>query len=251
MKAVMLAAGSGTRLLPHTQDRPKCLVKLFGKPLLEHQLEALGNAGVEDFVIVTGYRSEQLQSYPGRKYYNADFLTTNMVHSLFCAESEFDDDLLLAYTDIVYHPSLIQTLIRSTEEINILIDLDWKRLWALRLEDPLCDAETLKLDSEGFVLELGKKPRTENEIEGQYMGLLFIRRDSLRLIRSIYHAMSRDLTYDGKAFPQMFMTSFIQVWIDRGLKVKAVPVRSGWLEVDTAKDLALYESGLASELWTP
>ncbi|MBK1652709.1 sugar phosphate nucleotidyltransferase [Halorhodospira halochloris] len=61
MRAIILAAGQGTRLRPLTDDRPKCMVELEGKPLLEHQLEVLRGAGIEDIHVVGGYRAEWLQ----------------------------------------------------------------------------------------------------------------------------------------------------------------------------------------------
>ena len=101
MKAIILAAGEGTRLRPHTLDRPKCLVELSGKPLLLHQVDALHATGVDDIVVVTGYRADQIESLGFSTINNPAYDRTNMVKSLMCASSLLDgsDDILICYAD--------------------------------------------------------------------------------------------------------------------------------------------------------
>ncbi|MSV45647.1 MAG: NTP transferase domain-containing protein, partial [Actinobacteria bacterium] len=171
-RAIILAAGEGNRLRPHTEDRPKALVPLAGKPLLEWQLEVLGRVGVSDITIATGYRADQLESYGTRRVHNPRFDSTNMVVSLIAAREQLlsGDDLLIAYGDIIYQPNIVKALLADEADVSITIDLGWQSLWAMRMEDPLEDAETLRLDDDGNVIELGNPPKSLDEIEGQYMG---------------------------------------------------------------------------------
>ena len=237
MKAIILAAGQGTRLRPLTDDRPKCLVEYRGKAILDYILESLRTCGVNDIVVVKGYRHDTLQR-PGLRYVvNDRYDTTNMVSTLFCAEQEMDDDILISYADIIYGPSIVKAILDDESEFGVAVDMNWRELWESRMEDPLKDAETLKLDSDGFITELGRKPSSYDDIEGQYMGLLRISRNSLRSIRHFYHSLDKDGIYEGKNFDNMYMTSFIQLVIDRLMKVRAVPVQGGWLEIDCIEDL--------------
>src|ERR1044071_3517735 len=87
---VILAAGEGTRLRPHTLDRPKCLVPLAGRPLLAWQTDALRAAGVDDIVVVTGYRADQIRALGYRTVFNPRYEKTNMVASLMCARDTLD-----------------------------------------------------------------------------------------------------------------------------------------------------------------
>ena len=87
MKAIILAAGQGTRLRPLTKNKPKCLVKLAGKSLLDHQLEVLRAAGIYDIHVVAGYRADQLDRPEFTRHINKRFAETNMVNTLFAAES--------------------------------------------------------------------------------------------------------------------------------------------------------------------
>src|SRR2546429_5169036 len=82
MKAIILAAGQGTRLLPLTEHRPKCMVEIAGKPLLYWQLEVLRNCGVTNIGLVTGYKAQSIDALGVHVFRNADYMSTNMVASL-------------------------------------------------------------------------------------------------------------------------------------------------------------------------
>lgn len=131
-------------------------------------------------------------------------------------------------------------MLASNDEISLMIDKNWKELWSLRLENPLDDAETLKIE-DGYVTELGKKPDGYKDVQGQYTGLIKVRADKIQDLIDFYKSLNQDSIYDGQDFNNMYMTSFIQSLIDTGWRVKAINVHGGWLEVDTVADLKVYE----------
>lgn len=239
MKAVILAAGQGLRLRPLTDDYPKCMVEYKGKQIVDYILEAMREAGIKDVILVKGYKAEVLNKAGTVSVINPRYDQTNMVASLFCSEHLWDDDLLISYADIVYPASILNALIAEQHPFAVAVDKDWEKLWRKRMNDPLKSAETLKLSPDGFIRELGKKPRGYEDIQGQYMGLIKIKKEILPQIKEFYHSLDRAATYDGKNFDNMFMTSFIQLLIDRILKVKPVFVRGGWLEIDSIEDLKI------------
>lgn len=239
MKAIILAAGKGTRLRPLTDDKPKCLVELAGKPLLEHQLTTLRAGGVDDIHIVGGYRSEQLDRPGVTLHINERYAETNMVNTLFAAEAVMtgDTDLIISYGDIVYEPRVLAALKTVDAPIGLVVDREWQRYWAARMDDPLSDAETLKLTDGDRLVELGKKPQSYDEIQGQYIGLIKVRADYVEHLAEIWRAMDRDVTYDGKKYDNMYMTSFIQHLINSGVEVRAAFIKGGWAEIDCQRDL--------------
>ena len=243
MRAVVLAAGEGNRLRPLTDDRPKCLVELAGRPLLAWQLDALGRAGVDDVTIVTGYRADAI-TMGSRRVHNPRYAETNMVASLMCARDAFagDDDVLIAYSDIVYEPRLVDALRATRSGIGVVVDRQWRRLWDLRMEDPLADAETLRLDAEGYLVELGRTPERAEDIEAQYVGMILVRAAHAEAWCDGYDTLAPDGDYEGRDRDHMFMTAFLQLLIDRGERVDAVTVDGGWLEVDTLDDLRAYDA---------
>ena len=120
-----------------------------------------------------GYFCEKIRGDNIKIAINKDYESTNMVKTLFCAEEFINDgeDLLITYGDIIYEPRVLKSLINTNSPIAISIDLDWEKLWQIRMEDPLSDAETLKLKDKIYVEELGKSQEVV-EIQGQYMGLI-------------------------------------------------------------------------------
>jgi choline kinase len=218
------------------------MVDLADVPLLLRQLSTLKVCGIEDVTIVTGYLAEVIEGlgYPTR--HNDAYDRTNMVASLMCAADLLDgsDDLVISYADIVYEPRVLERLIDCPAPLCITVDKKWRRLWELRSEDPLADAETLRLDALGNVVELGKRPQTLDEIEGQYMGLIKVSAALAPKLVRIYQTLDPEACYDGKNLANMYMTSLLQHLVDLGHPLRAVPVEGGWVEVDTVEDLDRY-----------
>jgi choline kinase len=243
-KALILAAGQGTRLRPITNDRPKCLAPFLGKTLLERQVSTLKSQNVTKIHIVTGYRSDQIEELGFDISFNSRFDSTNMVESLFSAHDfikNCNEDLIIAYGDIIYKKENLQKLLSNQDEIALMIDEGWLSLWSLRLENPLDDAETLIMDDSGYITELGKKPDSYEKIQGQYTGLIKVRSDKIADFIDFYNSLDKSAHYDGNDFYNMYMTSFLQLLIDDKWKVKASIVNNGWLEVDSVDDLNTYE----------
>ena len=239
LKVILLVAGEGTRLRPFTLDRPKCMVEIDGKSLLDRQLDVLRDSDLDNFVLITGYRAEKIPSTGVKKILNPYYFETNMVSSLFCAEDELDDGAIVSYGDIVYSKKTVQALLESSADISVTIDLDWKEYWKARNEDYLSDAETLKLDSSGQIIELGARPKDLSEIQGQYMGLVKYSARGAQVLRDIYYSACESGKLGARPIKDAYMTDLIQAVIDSGFPVQSVPVKGQWVEIDSVSDLNL------------
>ena len=255
-KCLILAAGEGTRLRPFTNNIPKALVSFLGKPLINHQISILLALKVESVAIATGYKAEKFNSFNIPTFHNKFFNKTNMVESLFAARSFFEHaegDLLISYGDIVYEKKNLETVLKTDGEIVVMVDDGWLDLWSIRNENPLDDAETLKYGTRGQITELGKKPKTLSDIESQYTGLIKISHSKIKEFISFYDQLDRYKIYEGKQFKHMYLTTFLQLLIDSGWKLTPAKVEHGWLEVDSVKDLQIYErlfnEGKLGDLW--
>ncbi|MBL8700445.1 MAG: phosphocholine cytidylyltransferase family protein [Alphaproteobacteria bacterium] len=240
MRAVILAAGRGSRMGALTEAKPKCLTELAGRPLLAMQCAALAAAGVSEVGIVTGYRAELL-ALPGlSRFHNPRWETTNMVASLACAAAWLEaGPCLVSYADIFYAAETVRRLAVATAPIAVAYDPDWRRLWEGRFEDPLSDAETFRLQGDRIV-DIGRRPRSIDDIEGQYMGLL-------RFTPAAWQAAQRHrATLDAPACDRLDMTSLLRALIHADTEIRAVPTVPGWGEIDSASDLAFYEAQLAA-----
>jgi choline kinase len=215
------------------------MVEIEGISLIDRQIEVLQSEGVQDIVMVGGYKHDKLRKYNVKHVVNNRFYETNMVYTLFCAEQYIHDETLICYGDIVYSRNILRQILNSTEDISTTIDMNWESYWNSRNEDPLSDAETLRLDQDGYIYEIGKKPDSLSEIEGQYMGLIKLSDSGAMYLKSTYHGTSNNKKKNQKEIDNMYMTDLLQMVIDSGRKVKAVPIVDDWIEVDTVEDLNL------------
>ncbi|KON34128.1 MAG: hypothetical protein AC479_01780 [miscellaneous Crenarchaeota group-6 archaeon AD8-1] len=130
MKAIILAAGAGTRLNPITENRPKPLIKISGKPILEYTLEALSYSGINETIIVTNYKEEAIRKYfgDGRKYhlkirYKTQGKMKGTGHALGKTESLIKDNFILIYGDLLFSPEIIKKIINkfNTKKVDGII----------------------------------------------------------------------------------------------------------------------------------
>lgn len=242
--AIILAAGRGSRLHPYTASCPKCLTELGGRTLLNYQIGTLQTCGITNIVVVTGYLGEMLESPGWDCVENPLWAETNMVESLFSAESKFTSDIIVAYSDIVYEPRVLQALLDSEADISVIVDRQWRALWEQRFADPLSDAETLRIDRNGDILEIGQRPESYDRIEAQYIGLMRFKGQGVAALRKGYTAL-RDADLSGRTAAQAYMTDLLSELISAKHRLRAVPVDGGWLEVDTVEDYELYAAKLA------
>ena len=243
MRSIILAAGRGSRLGGLTDTRPKCLITLAGKTLLAWQLNALRQAGISEISIVRGYQREQLDFNDIYTFDNPRWNETNMVESLVYADEWLSmDTCIVSYADIVYSPEHVGKLIRTIDDIVITYDTDWNELWKERFENPLDDAETFRVNDNGLLTEIGSRPTSENEIQGQYMGLVKIGPNGWRNIKKLLSTLPTSQR------AKLDMTGLIALLLKHGIKVSTVPIRGQWLEIDNQNDLSLYERWCADNL---
>ena len=235
MKAIILAAGRGSRMKHLTDERPKCLIEFNGKPLLEWQLEAIRKAGIDEIGIVTGYKREMLTEYGLVEFHNPEWATTQMVSSLCCANEWLEaNTCIVSYSDIFYESSAVSSLLECDAEIALTYEPNWLELWTKRFGDPLLDAETFRLNSDGTLAEIGNKPKNVEEIQGQYMGLLKFVPSGWKILTDVKNGLLKE------QHSKLHMTNLLQQMID-SRKMKIIPVlnKSKWGEFDTEKDLGV------------
>lgn len=121
MKAIILIAGQGKRLLPLTAKRPKCLLEVQGKSILEWQVNELRKCGVDEITVVTGYGADKVDEILNAKphlnhiktFYNPDFATTDNLVSCWKVRQEMNEDFILLNGDTLFEADILKTLLAS------------------------------------------------------------------------------------------------------------------------------------------
>jgi len=235
MNGIILAAGRGSRLKTKTDKRPKCLNIVHGETFLQWQLNALIQENIKDITIITGYRHEMItDKYNINTLHNKDWSVTNMVSSLFVANALLNaNDCIISYSDIIYDSKPIHILKQCKYDIAITYDVNWRKQWNERFDNIYSDAESLILDEEFNIIEIGCKTNKNSRIDGQFMGLIRISLNGWKKIKNYLIKLSRS------EIAGLDMTTLLNNLIKTGIKVKGIPFDGVWYEVDNEKDMEI------------
>lgn len=231
MKALILSAGQGSRLLPLTADKPKCLLPIGPYSLIEWQLTELVAAGVNEIVVVVGYGADQVEEAldrwrrPGiniRTVFNPFFNVADNLASCWLARHEMDQDFLVLNGDTLFEADILRSVLKSPDA-PITITIDRKDHY---------DSDDMKVHVDGDQLVAVGKTLPAEVTNGESIGMI--------LFRGIGPTLFSDMLDEFMHTPEGLKTWYLRV-IDRLAKTGAVMASSiegkAWGEVDFLEDL--------------
>jgi len=240
MKAIIIAAGIGSRLSPLTSNKPKCMLEINGRTLLQHQIEALKGTGIDRIVLIKGYKKEMI-NYPDLVYYiNDNYKNNNILHSLFYAEKEMNNAFIAAYSDIFYTKDIVERLLASKGDISIVVDIDWRGYYEGRTDHPIEEAENVIFDADNNVVKIGKILPDKDAVHGEFIGMMKCSKKGAVVFRKYFNRLKQ--LYKGKlfqgarVFEKAYLTDIFQDMADCDVKINCVIIEKGWAEVDTVQD---------------
>jgi choline kinase len=243
MKAVILAAGQGTRIRSVNGERPKCLIEVDNTTILDRQLEALSIAGIDDVAIVVGYEKEQIiERVKSRKpnstsrihfIENPAFAITNNIYSLWLAlDWLVGDSFIVLNADVIFSAEILSLAVRPYAPISMIVD-------------PLWRDETMKVVIEGDrVIRMSKRISRE-EFGGTYIGItIFSRAIENRFVRSMNELIAAGRVND-------FFNSAVQQLANDGVQVGYTSTEGwAWAEIDDPLDLTFAQQHVFPQLMT-
>lgn len=236
-----MAAGKGSRLGELTNNIPKGMLKLFGKTLIERQIEIYHKCGIDDITVVTGYKSEMI-NFPGINYVkNSDFDITNMNESLFCASEKLSNSVIISYTDIIFEPKIIQQMLQFSGDIGIAVNLNWEKNYEGRILHPLSEAENVLIENEEIIqIKKGISGKTSKQKIGEFLGIMKLSKKGGELLLQKYLDLKKNHVgafHRAKSLKDAYITDMLQEMINSGHDVLPVMVDGNWHEIDTPEDL--------------
>lgn len=227
MKAVILAAGKGSRLYPLTTDIPKCMIEVGGRPLIDWQLEAIEKIGIKDTLVVVGYQKEAIQKHLGnRVYYReyADYAKTNNLHTLWHIKDELkNSDFMCFFADLIYEISVLEDLKKASGNINLVVDTG-----------QILDG-TMRIRIEGGNLTAIGDQVPKDEGSGNFIGISKFSSAGAKLL---FEQMGNMMSGHEKDY----YTEVLNVLISQGHKIGYIDIKKQiWAEIDTISDLQRVE----------
>jgi L-glutamine-phosphate cytidylyltransferase len=243
MKAVILAAGQGTRIRSVHGEHPKCLIEVDNATILDHQLEALFNAGINDVAIVVGYEKEQIINHVMSRQWssvqqvhfieNPAFAITNNIYSLWLAlEWLRGDNFIVLNADVIFDAEVLELAVQTNAPISMIVDPSWRD-------------ETMKVIIQGDrVMQMSKKISRE-QFSGTYIGITIFS----KAIQSRFFDKMNAVISAGRV--NGFFNVAVQELVDEGVHV-GYTVTDGlaWAEIDDPTDLNFAQQNVFPQLAT-
>jgi choline kinase len=248
VKAIIIGAGRGSRLRHLTEEIPKTLVPILGRPMLDGILEALAAGGLvpPNVVFICGYKAETIRArYPALHYVeNTEWERNNILASLMYARDQMGEGFVSTYADIVYRPAIVEALVRSPHDITLACDTAWRRRYTGRSQHPETDAEKMRADGER-VIELSRRIASE-EAQGEFIGVLKASpAGAARLCRAFDEARAQyagKIFREGRTFEKAYLIDLLQHMLEQGEVMHRVDTDGGYMEIDTLEDASLAEA---------
>jgi len=241
MKAVILAAGQGTRIRSVHGEHPKCLIEVDQTTILDHQLEALSMAGIKEVAIVVGYEKEQIVGhvrsqelrYEQRIHFieNPAFVISNNIYSLWLAIDWLrGDSFMVLNADVIFDPAILNSAVQLYAPISMIVDPMWRD-------------ETMKVIIEDdHVIRMSKRISQE-EFSGTYIGItVFSKSIQNRFFRKLSGLIAADRVND-------FFNIAVQELADEGVRVGYTSTEGlSWAEIDDPLDLTFAQQSVFPNL---
>lgn len=249
--AVILAAGASEELGELTADRPKAMLEVRGKTILEHQVAALNACGIKDIAVVRGYQKDKI-ALTGLRYYDNDaWETEGELSSLLVARPELKGRTVVLYGDVLFDPGILEKLLKSPADVAVLVDRAWTDARKQGYE-PATPPDLVALEgagaSNGHRFLPGEEARVTrigrtigaDKAQAEFVGLCMLSdQGARRLLDTWGSCVERGGSgkfQEAASLRQASLTDMLQELIGRGEAVQAVSVYKGWSEVDTFAD---------------
>ena len=223
MKAIILAAGTGSRMKGLTTSKPKCLLELHNNSIIEHQISLLNKFGIFNIDVITGFESNKIKKTLKDKvnyYYYPDFEKTNNLYTLNYHSNLLNDDLLILFSDLLIHPDILGSLISNKSDFSFMVDIS------------KCDESTMRVNIfNNLITDIGSHVSVDVG-DGNFIGISKFSSKASKLLKNrMNHIVSKGIYNDD------YYTKAIADMALEGQEINYVDVKNRpWLEVDTEEE---------------
>lgn len=240
MRAIIIGAGRGSRLMPTTADSPKCFAEVAGRRMLDWAVDAFAQNGIDDIVFIGGYRIESVQeAYSHFTFrHNEDWANNNILESLMHAEDLMDEPFLCCYSDVLFAPAVVSDLIADPGDMALGVDTAWLTRYEHRTEHPSDDAE--KVTVENKVVTRIHRAIPEPDAWGEFIGVAKFSAAGASQLCADYHARRAEFSgrpyREAAVFEKAYLIHMLQDMVEQGRRMAHVDTPGGYIEVDTQQD---------------
>jgi phosphoenolpyruvate phosphomutase len=234
-RAIVLAATRGAGLESVTEDRPKVMLPIAGKPLLEHLVDHFHAQGIRRITVVGGYHADAIDLDAVQVVRNADYARTGELGSLACAREQLADDVVVTYGDLLFRRHVLRDLMEARGDLVAVVDSDLPEEGTRDYRDlAYCSRPDQVFATEDAELERVsvRADSLRGRPSGRWIGMLRACGEGRERLAAAVDALRARRNFD-----QLGMPDLVNALIDMGCSIKVVYIRGHWLDVNAAEDL--------------
>jgi choline kinase len=240
MKAIIIAAGTGTRLGKNESKLPKALLEVNAQTILSRQIAILKKMGIEEIIVITGPYAEKFPSIDVTYVNDRDHDEHDILGSLIVAKDYIEGDTVITYSDILFDAITLEQIIQQECDIGIAIDMDWKKAYEGRTLHPSTEAENVLLDDDKNILKVQKNIKSREENVGEFLGIIKLSSHGSKILTDKFEylfANNLGTFHNNALLKKAYMTDFIQELVNSKINVTPIFISGKWCEIDTYQDL--------------
>jgi len=241
MNAIIISAGSSTRLGHYTKKLPKGLLKIKGKTLLERQITILRKYDIKNITIITGPHSEKFNLHNVAYIRDNEYTKHDVLGSFMVASQLLNNDVIVSYADIIFDENVLKTILYAKCDLGIAVDLNWKKAYDERTQHPIEQADNVLINN-GRIIQIKKNITIvkKNESLGEFIGIMKLTKKGGCILVEKYNKLEK--THEGKfheapSLQKAYLTDMLQELIDSKINVVPIIISGKWYEIDTPQDL--------------
>jgi choline kinase len=240
MKAIIIAAGTGTRLGKNESKLPKALLEVNAQTILSRQIAILKKMGIEEIIVITGPYAEKFPSIDVTYVNDRDHDEHDILGSLIVAKDYIEGDTVITYSDILFDAITLEQIIQQECDIGIAIDMDWKKAYEGMTLHPSTEAENVLLDDDKNILKVQKNIKSREENVGEFLGIIKLSSHGSKILTDKFEylfANNLGTFHNNALLKKAYMTDFIQELVNSKINVTPIFISGKWCEIDTYQDL--------------
>ena len=241
-QAIILGASRGSNFANLTNDKPKIMLPIGGKPLLRRTVDKCKKRGIDNIVVVAGYKAESINVSGIEVVVNKDYATTGELSSLNTACKVFTDDMVIMYGDLLFRSYILRDLTENDAPLTVVVDSSNQET-SLGTQDYAYCSESDDRSSWGQAVELQKIDSSGSEgVDGRWIGMMRATGAGVSWITEAMEQLKVE-----KGFENLGIPDLLNRIIDNGHKIRVWYIHGHWLDVNSAEDLERAGSFTAEE----
>ena len=240
MKAIIIAAGDGSRLGNLTKDLPKSLVDVNGKSIIERQISTFKKNGIDEIIVIIGPNKDKFQLNDVEYVIDKNFHEHEQLGSLMEASKHFQNDIIISFGDVIVDNNIMKQVVESTYDIGIAIDLKWEKNYENRTQHLKSEADLVLIKSNKLTKIKKNLNFIENHQLGEFLGIMKLSGVGSKKFLDVFERLNsshKGKFHDAPSFQKAYLTDMMDELIQTNEVVNPIFIDGVWFEIDTIEDL--------------